>query len=213
MPPPPTANIQRHNIPPPNKGMPPQVGSLPSGLTPRQRPPSPGQSTDVSAEFSPNAFDGSRPPASQRVAGQGQYELQHHWYDRIMDLLLGEDETASKNRIVLICKQCRLVNGQAPPGTNSLAELGMWKCMACGAMNGEVDEGKRLVREVLGAQVQGKQGGSPDGGQDDEESSDLVEVQSAGTRTDEDVSVISAKEEEEEEETKGAKRRKEKGTK
>lgn len=124
-----------------------------------------------------------------------------------MDLLLGEDETASKNRIVLICKQCRLVNGQAPPGTNSLAELGMWKCMACGAMNGEVDEGKRLVREVLGVQIQGNQGSSTDGGQDDGESSDLVEVQSAGTRTDEDVSVISAKEDEEEETQKATRRR------
>ncbi|EEY15792.1 conserved hypothetical protein [Verticillium alfalfae VaMs.102] len=37
----------------------------------------------------------------------------------------------------------------APPGTKSLAELGMWKCMSCGAANGEVDEGKRIVDEVL----------------------------------------------------------------
>jgi hypothetical protein len=73
-----------------------------------------------------------------------------HWYDRILDTLLGEDETAAKNRIVLMCSNCRLVNGQAPPGTKSLSELGMWKCMACGASNGELDEGKRLVQEALG---------------------------------------------------------------
>lgn len=42
-----------------------------------------------------------------------------------------------------------MVNGQAPPGTKSLGELGMWKCMACGTPNGEMDEGKRIVREVL----------------------------------------------------------------
>lgn len=72
-----------------------------------------------------------------------------HWYDRIFDVLLGEDETAAKNRIVLICRSCRLVNGQAPPGTKSLGEMGMWKCMACGTPNGEMDEGKRIVREVL----------------------------------------------------------------
>lgn len=100
----------------------------------------------------------------------GQYEVspQTHWYDRIMDLLLGEDETASKNRIVLICKHCRLVNGQAPPDTNSLGDLGVWKCMACASMNGEENEGKRIVKEVLG-QTEST---------DDGEGSDVVEVQS-----------------------------------
>lgn len=66
-----------------------------------------------------------------------------------MDLMLGEDEMAPKNRIVLICQNCRLVNGQAPPGTKTLAELGKWKCVACGAINGEMDEGKKIMREVL----------------------------------------------------------------
>lgn len=128
-----------------------------------------------------------------------------------MDLLLGEDETASKNRIVLICKQCRLVNGQAPPGTNSLTELGMWKCMACGAMNGEVDEGKRLVKEVLGAQMEGKRSDSTDESQGDEESSDLVEVQSVEA---EDSTGVSAKEEEEgQDATSGVKKRRGKSKK
>lgn len=138
-----------------------------------------------------------------------------------MDLLLGEDETAPKNRIVLVCKHCRLVNGQAPPGTTSLSELGLWKCMACGAMNGELDEGKRLVKEVLGQQVREKQGGSTDGGHDDGESSDLVEVQSMEARTEEEeeANVASAndgqqeeKEEEEEEvKTPAVKKRRGKG--
>lgn len=106
-----------------------------------------------------------------------------------MDLLLGEDETASKNRIVLICKECRLVNGQAPPGTNSLAALGAWKCMACGTTNGEVDEGKRLVKEVLGAQMQGRSEVSTDEGHDDGESSELAEEDRAQTNGGEDVRV------------------------
>ncbi|KAF4981653.1 hypothetical protein FZEAL_2593, partial [Fusarium zealandicum] len=74
-----------------------------------------------------------------------------HWYDRIFDVLLGEDETAPKNRMVLICQSCRLVNGQAPPGAKTLAEVGTWKCMSCGAVNGEMDEGKRIFNEVLDA--------------------------------------------------------------
>jgi predicted nucleic-acid-binding Zn-ribbon protein len=71
-----------------------------------------------------------------------------NWYDRVLDLLLGEDETSPKNRIVLICRNCRLVNGQAPPGTKSLAELGKWKCIGCGETNGEEDEAVRAVQEM-----------------------------------------------------------------
>ncbi|UKZ47856.1 hypothetical protein TrVGV298_002089 [Trichoderma virens] len=104
------------------------------------------------------------PRAERRLSAQSQmYSIpppptpsEPHWYDRIFDVLLGEDETAPKNRIVLICRTCRLVNGQAPPGTKSLGELGMWKCMACGTPNGEMDEGKRIVREVLKSQEKEK---------------------------------------------------------
>jgi hypothetical protein len=70
------------------------------------------------------------------------------WYDRILDLLLGEDETSPKHRIVLICKHCRLVNGQAPPGIKRTEELGKWRCIGCGGWNGEVDEGAKIVEEM-----------------------------------------------------------------
>lgn len=52
-------------------------------------------------------------------------------------MLLGEDETQAKNRFALICAQCRLVNGQAPPGTRELGDVGRWRCGGCGAWNGE----------------------------------------------------------------------------
>lgn len=122
--------------------------STPSHPAPRRH----AQEMDASAEFAPNAFDsGSLPPSLAAEHDAAHLGVsQSHWYDRILDLLLGEDETAAKNRIVLVCGRCRLVNGQAPPGTKSLAEVGLWKCMACGAMNGEMDEGKRIVKEVLG---------------------------------------------------------------
>lgn len=206
IPPPATANIQRSGagMPSPNQGTPPQSHTFPQ----QHRLPPP----DPTAEFSPNAFDGSRTSQGPSPT-PGQYEptagLQSHWYDRVMDLLLGEDETASKNRFVLICRRCRLVNGQAPPGTKSLAEMGTWKCMACGEQNGEVDEGERIVKDILGAQQRERRSQLPEetlskggntGGMneiDDGESSDLVEVEA---RTDEDVSAPSAKEEEEEEE-------------
>lgn len=125
-----------------------------------------------------------------------------------MDLLLGEDETASKNRIVLICKNCRLVNGQAPPGTNNLSDLGMWKCMGCGSSNGEVDEGKRIIREVLGEDMRKSE--STNGASYDEDSSDVAGTQSEGAPTEDDAA---PKDEEEEDKLAGVKKRKGKGNK
>ena len=88
---------------------------------PTQGPVSP---QGVSAEFAPNAF--SAPPQySQAKEGS-------RWYDRIMDVLLGEDETLPRNRLALICSSCRLVNGQAPPGVKRLEDVGRWRCGGCG---------------------------------------------------------------------------------
>lgn len=93
-----------------------------------------------SAEFAPNAF----PPVSQYIqASEGS-----RWYDRLMDVLLGEDESLPRNRIALICNQCRLVNGQAPPGVKSLENLGKWRCGGCGTMNGEESEVEKFVASI-----------------------------------------------------------------
>lgn len=209
IPPPATANIQRQassNIP-----LPQHSGTGPYN-TPQHRIPSPDHVVTTGAEFSPNAFEAPRPP---RVPG-GQYEMaspgsQNHWYDRIMDLLLGEDETASKNRIVLICKNCRLVNGQAPPGTNSLSDLGTWKCMGCGTINGEVDEGKRIVREVLGEDVRKNE--STNGSKYDEDSSDAAETQSEELPTEDDALSKEDEKEKDRQEAAGIRKRKGKGNK
>lgn len=74
--------------------------------------------------------------------------------------------------------------------------------MGCGSGNGEVDEGKKLVKEVLGQRSE--RGTSSDGGHDDGDFSDLVEVE---TVEEEDVKV----KEKEDEGASGAKRRKGKG--
>jgi endoplasmic reticulum junction formation protein lunapark len=80
------------------------------------------------------------PPAYQQSQGP-------NWYDRILDVMLGEDETAAKNRLALICSNCRLVNGQAPPGVRTLEEVGRWRCGSCGSWNG-TDE-RRAAREMV----------------------------------------------------------------
>ncbi|CAK7273483.1 hypothetical protein SEPCBS119000_005679 [Sporothrix epigloea] len=154
LPPPPTANIQHEGSQDPglaaNKG---SVRAADRGA--RTARGSSAGTTDlaVSAEFAPNAFGAdtlpAKVPGGQYATPSDVYAGASHWYDRILDLLMGDDETMAKNRIVLICSSCRLVNGQAPPGTKSLAEVGYWKCMGCGVRNGEMSEAKKIVNEVL----------------------------------------------------------------
>lgn len=109
-----------------------------------QSPPGPGNGP--SAEFAPNAF-ARAPSYPSAPAFQGE----SRWYDRILDALIGEDETSSKNRFALICSKCRLVNGQAPPGAKSLEDVGLWRCSGCGAENGEESEASKVVKHVAQA--------------------------------------------------------------
>ncbi|PON29116.1 hypothetical protein TGAM01_v202224 [Trichoderma gamsii] len=149
IPPPATANIPRRDLSPASFASSRPVTPQTQSVTSNDEPSAIGQHL-LRPQSAQSQHHGFPPPPPQAAA-------EPHWYDRIFDVLLGEDETAAKNRIVLICQVCRLVNGQAPPGTKSLSELGMWKCMACGSRNGEMDEGKRIVREVL--KSHGKKGG------------------------------------------------------
>ncbi|KAL2868976.1 uncharacterized protein BJX67DRAFT_31259 [Aspergillus lucknowensis] len=137
IPPPPTANIRRTPQPAtelPPSPYPPQQPQQPPLNAPLSPPSPPGIDEPG---FAPNAF-----PASQ------QYIEHSRWYDRLLDVLLGEDETQPKNRIVLICSTCRLVNGQAPPGVKSLDELGRWRCGGCGAWNGEESAAKKALADI-----------------------------------------------------------------
>jgi hypothetical protein len=146
--PPATANIPRLNQTPsqpstPQASTPQPIRRIQTPLQHIQASPIVARQQTGQAEFAPNAF--SAPP---QYAQGGEQGGEAHWYDRVLDLLMGEDETSPKNRVVLICQNCRLVNGQAPPGTKSLADLGKWRCFGCGAMNGEEDEAAKVVKEI-----------------------------------------------------------------
>jgi len=145
-PPPPTANIQRPGQVPNQPSTPqPQPQDVLNRSPPSKSfaPPGSPQQQPGPPEFAPNAF--SAPP---QYAQGGEMNFGGHWYDRVLDLLMGEDETLPKNRMALICQSCRLVNGQAPPGTKSPADLGKWRCFSCGAWNGEEDEATKAVQEM-----------------------------------------------------------------
>lgn len=147
LPPPPTANIPRRTTgsaapAPQQPNVDTNFPTNPGAKSPLSAPPlmdSPAAFTPDEPGFAPNAF--SNPPQQARPA----YEQPPKWYDRILDVLLGEDETLAKNRIVLICSNCRLVNGQAPPGVKSLEEIGKWKCGGCGDWNGVQNEAAHVV--------------------------------------------------------------------
>ena len=147
LPPPPTANIRRppsatqtQNIPPsPNHpSLPLELSRAPQ--TPQQPPLPPSFSpqppTDQSS-FAPNAFPQN-----------GEYSESQNWYDRLLDVLLGEDETQPRNRMAMICSACRLVNGQAPPGIKTPEELGRWRCCSCGAWNGVESETTKILSSL-----------------------------------------------------------------
>ena len=145
MAPPATANIQRPaNKQPstpqrPVSAISPQGPSSPTALPPPDVP---------SAEFAPNAFT-SAELTRQYTASTAATFTETHWYDRILDALLGEDETQPKNRLALICSECRLVNGQAPPGTRTLEDVGRWRCSGCNAWNGKEKVKEGAVAELV----------------------------------------------------------------
>ncbi|KAL4799229.1 hypothetical protein BDV19DRAFT_355484 [Aspergillus venezuelensis] len=158
LPPPPTANIRRpqqqQQLQSPSPHGHPS-SPQPSPFPPQQQLPPPPPGFDDPG-FAPNAF--STPPQSQ------QYIEHSRWYDRLLDVLLGEDETQPKNRVVLICTNCRLVNGQAPPGMKSLEELGRWRCGGCGAWNGVESPATKALGDI-GAGVKSLRGSSGDTGE------------------------------------------------
>jgi endoplasmic reticulum junction formation protein lunapark len=149
--PPPTANIPGRS--PPSGPLNPD-GSPVAGLTPPQPPPIP-RPIEAGEEFAPNAFSApSRPLSGRQLSSSSQYANDGpKWYDRILDVVLGEDETQARNRVALICQNCRLVNGQAPPGVRTLEEIGRWRCSACHTMNGVESEERKMLKQISGEPI------------------------------------------------------------
>lgn len=56
------------------------------------------------------------------------------WQDRLLDLLMGENENSPNNRMALICAQCRNHNGLASYG--EIASEVVYICPHCGFLNG-----------------------------------------------------------------------------
>ncbi|KAI9808081.1 MAG: hypothetical protein M1826_004358 [Phylliscum demangeonii] len=191
--PPPTANIPRGS---PLGAAPP--GSPPAALaTPRTHaavgfPPPGSDGGDAvepgPAEFAPNAFTSppavrpspataAAPPPPLRAppSAPSSTAAPSHWYDRVLDVLLGEDETLARNRLALLCAQCKLVNGQAAPGLKTLEDVGRWRCAGCGAWNGEEDEARMWVDRMKMVGRAGREEEDEENEDEDEEDEDADE--------------------------------------
>ena len=146
--PPPTANIPGRQ-PSPQNPLDARLRAATQGSSPVNPPPPPHSpqhpQPPTNESFAPNAFPShfSQQPAPASAPAPA-------WYDRILDVVLGEDETSSKNRFALICAApaCRLVNGQAPPGARSLEDVGRWRCKGCGEMNGVESEVGKVLQQA-----------------------------------------------------------------
>ncbi|KAK4956350.1 hypothetical protein LTR10_005872 [Elasticomyces elasticus] len=175
--PPPTANIQRPASARPVTPQDAQKRNM--SLVSPESAQSPTDASEISEEFAPNAFSmPSRPPIMPQQSSQ--YHEGAKWYDRIFDVVLGEDETQAKNRIALICQNCRLVNGQAPPGARSLEDVGKWRCSSCQAWNGVESEEKKMLQRITGGGEGMRSPVSPD--------ASASETTERKTRSDEDES-------------------------
>jgi endoplasmic reticulum junction formation protein lunapark len=114
--------------PPPSQSLPPVNPQQHTPiLTPRPPPLNHLPTDDLNTpDFHPSAFT---PPLSMSPAPGPRTFL-----DRLLDLLVGEDETAPEHRYALICVRCRMHNGLAPPGEMP-GEVG-YLCARCGQWNG-----------------------------------------------------------------------------
>lgn len=146
--PPPTANVPRNlpptaNVPRPQAGAGniPATANIPSqGNVPPKIP--------VPVEVSPSDIQTAKASLSKAAASPVvAAPYQRQWFDRVLDLLVGEDENAAQNRNALICSKCNNHNGLAPFGKNA-SEI-RYKCPVCGEWNGEkpaLEEAKEVLQ-------------------------------------------------------------------
>ncbi|KAK6347806.1 hypothetical protein TWF718_005631 [Orbilia javanica] len=118
----------------------------PHEILPHEFPPQEGFPPAI---FPPHMVGGVPPvmeniPMGQFMPPPPEEPRQPQWYDRFLDVLLGEDEMSAKNRYALICSNCRQVNGLAPPGTTNIEDV-RYICGRCGAENGKPE-----VKELIG---------------------------------------------------------------
>ena len=105
------------------------VPPLPPPINPSEFGPQQSQLLSQNIpQFHPSAFS---PPPSPTLPPQPHSK---GFLDRILDLLVGEDENAADHRYALICRYCRTHNGLAPPGEKG-EDVG-YLCGRCGGWNG-----------------------------------------------------------------------------
>lgn len=80
---------------------------------------------------------------------------QPSWYDKILDIIVGEDEYSPKSRYALICGNCRRHNGLAQPG--ELPQYVIYICPQCGFRNGQEKKKRKESKPVSSSSIEENQ--------------------------------------------------------
>lgn len=99
------------------------------------------------------------------------------WYDRILDILVGEDEQSPKNRQALICANCFNHNGLAQYGES--AQTVVYICPRCGFKNGLDAKHKHEIKGEVKDETKDKPNDEIEEKTKDESKEKLAERQSS----------------------------------
>lgn len=84
------------------------------------------------------SLEGNNEAQRFNAYSQAGSSAKRHWYDSIIDTVVGADELSPNNRFALICINCSSHNGLAPPGMKP--EYVKYICPRCGVLNGKDSE-------------------------------------------------------------------------
>lgn len=143
------------------------------------RTPSPNPNPNLQQSNTPNQSQQLFQPQLQPVHA---VPYQPQWYDRILDMIAGEDEYSPKTRYALICYNCHNHNGLAPPG--QLPEYTIYICPHCGKENGKPQKRKEEEADVDdGVKVEAEDSNNNDSKDDDYEEISAPEPDTTSTTT------------------------------
>lgn len=118
--------------------------------------PKPNELHPDQPDFKPSLISPNHHPELQQYPLGPVYNANYQpsWYDKILDIIVGEDEYSPKSRYALICNNCRRHNGLAQPG--ELPQYVIYICPQCGFRNGTEKKKRKETQPNLDESLNSK---------------------------------------------------------